>query len=190
VAKYDFVYNIFDEKAKKYMVEKGVDNGIGVLLPVTTKLTDLDAEMKEGIAKGNKNMFVANSIEELAGKMGVRPAVLKATLDEYNKFCDQGHDDLFAKDRRYLRPLRTPPFYGLRLYNVILGTLGGIKINEKTEVVSKDGDVIPGLYAIGSDAAGMYGDTYDLYTSGGTLGFAVNSGRIAGENAVVYMGKR
>lgn len=190
VAKYPYVYTIFDEKAKTYMVQKGIDNGIGVLLPVTTKLTNLDAELKETTAKKNPNIFMANTVEELAGKMGIRPDALKATIDEYNKFCAQGHDDLFAKDRRYLRPLLTPPFYSLRLFKMILGTLGGIKINEKIEVLDKNEEVIPGLYAVGFDASGMYGDTYDLYTSGGTLGFAINSGRMAGENAIVYMGKK
>ena len=68
-----------------------------------------------------------------------------------------------------------------------MGTLGGIKINEKTEVLTEDFDIVKGLYAAGNCAAGMYGDTYDLYTSGGTLGFAVNSGRMAGENAVKFI---
>ena len=49
--------------------------------------------------------------------------------------------------------------------------------------------MIAGLYAVGLDAAGMYGDSYDLIVPGSTLGFAVNSGRIAGENALRYVGR-
>jgi fumarate reductase flavoprotein subunit len=54
------------------------------------------------------------------------------------------------------------------------------------EVVDKDDQPIPGLYAVGNDAGGWESDTYDADLSGTTLGFAINSGRIAGENAVKY----
>jgi fumarate reductase flavoprotein subunit len=68
-----------------------------------------------------------------------------------------------------------------------LGTLGGIKINEKTEVLDRNDRVIPGLYAVGNDAGGLYGDSYDVITSGASSGFALNSGRISGENALKYI---
>jgi fumarate reductase flavoprotein subunit len=72
---------------------------------------------------------------------------------------------------------------------VFLGTLGGIKINHKMEVVDKKENPIPGLYAGGMDAGGIYGDSYDVKTCGGTLAFGVNSGRIAGKNALKYIGR-
>ena len=65
--------------------------------------------------------------------------------------------------------------------------MGGIKINYKTEVMNKDFDVIPGLYAAGLDADSIYGDTYIFWLPGNTLGFALNSGRMAGENAAEYV---
>ncbi len=68
--------------------------------------------------------------------------------------------------------------------------LGGIKINHKTEVIDKDFNVIPGLYAGGNSAGGMYGDTYDASAAGTALGFAINSGRIAGEEALDYIDKK
>ncbi len=57
-------------------------------------------------------------------------------------------------------------------------------MNDKTQVVDKDDQAIPGLYAGGLDAGGMYGDRCDVIMSGGTSVFAANSGRIAGRNAV------
>lgn len=120
----------------------------------------------------------------------MEPARLRATVDEYNGFCEKGHDDLFAKDPRYLRPLKEPTFYALKCNAVFLGTLGGIRINHKTEVVDKRGNPIPGLYAGGMDAGGIYGDSYDVVTCGGTLAFALNSGRIAGKNALEYIGMK
>ena len=47
--------------------------------------------------------------------------------------------------------------------------------------------MIPGLYAGGTDACSIYGDTYVFILPGNTMGFALNSGRIAGENAAEYV---
>jgi len=184
-----YCFRIFDERSKRYMVEKGTDAGLGVSVPPATQLVNLDDEIKEALERGNRNVFVADSVGELAGKMGIRPDVFKSTTDEYNKFCEKNHDDLFAKNPAYLHPVKSAKFYAFRCYPSFLGTLGGIKINHKTEVLTKDDEVIPGLYAVGLDAGGMYGDSYDLIATGSTLGFAVNSGRIAGENALKYVGK-
>ena len=120
--------------------------------------------------------------------MGIDKQVLKATVEEYNAFCDKGHDDLFAKEPKYLRPLIGARFYAVKTRTVFLGTLGGIKINHKAEVLDKKGRVVPGLYAGGYDAGGMYGDSYCISaTSGLSSAFATNSGRIAGRSAVEYM---
>lgn len=184
-----YVFRIFDEKTKKYLVEEGIDVAVGIFVPAATKLVHLDDEVKEALEKGNPNVFVADSPEELAGKMGVNPGVFKSTVEEYNRFCEKNRDDLYAKDPRFLHPVKTPKFYAFKCYPSFLGTLGGIKINHKTEVLNREDRVIPGLYAVGLDAGGMYGDSYDLIFPGSTLGFAVNSGRLAGENAVKYIGK-
>ena len=181
-----YSYSIFDDEVKQDMIDKGVVIGMGMVRPPGTRFFELDEELKEMLEKGNPNIFVANSVEELAGKTGINPDTLKATLDEYNRYCEKGHDELFAKDRKYLRPLKGPRFYAVKSYMAFLGTLGGIKINHRMEVVDKEEVPIPGLYAGGLDAGGMYGDSYDVIMSGGTSAFAANSGRIAGKNALKY----
>ena len=186
----DYSYTIFDETIKKEMVEKGIERIMGQQNPPGTRLVEFDKEFNNALEMGNKDIFVADSVEELAKKIGIDPAVLRATVDEYNGYCEKGHDEVFAKNRKYLRPIKGPKFYAIRAYAVSLGTLGGIKINHKTEVVDKQEKPIPGLYAVGSDAGGMYGDTYPLAGASGTASaFAVNSGRIAGRNALKYIGK-
>lgn len=181
------MYVIFDENTKKYMMEKGIDVGVGVMVPVATKLTRLESDLQRGISKGF--VFVAGSVKELAGKIKVDSARLQATIDEYNKMADQRQDTLFVKNPKYIQPVRAPKFYAMKAVPFALGTLGGIKINHKTEVLDKSQQAIPGLYAVGNDAGGMYGDSYDVVLSGSTLGFAVNSGRMAGENMLKYIGK-
>ncbi len=182
------LFNIFDEDTKVYLKEHGTDIALGVFCPAGTKLTTIDDILQQGIDNGEA--WTAESIQSLAEKIGINAATLLATVDKYNTSCDKGHDDLFVKNPKFLKPVRKTKFYAIRGFPTFVGTLGGIKINSKTEVVKQNWDIIPGLYAVGNCAGGMYGDTYDASTTlGGTLAFAINSGRIAGENALKYIGK-
>lgn len=66
-------------------------------------------------------------------------------------------------------------------------TCGGIKVNEKTQILDEEGQVIPDLYAGGSDAGGLYGDSYDVkFAPGSQAGWAVNSGCLAVKDAKEY----
>ena len=83
--------------------------------------------------------------------------------------------------------MKTGPFYAIQSVANNLGTLGGIKADERFEVVTQNEDPIPGLYAAGNDVGGMYGDSYDLLMAGSTVGFAVTSARIAAASAAEYI---
>ena len=133
-----------------------------------------------------KDAFCADSVEELAEAMGVDPVNLRETVDQYNKFCDQNFDDDFGKDRNYLHPLRGKKFYAMRYSNHAYGSLGGIKIDHKLRAITEDYKVIPGLYGAGTDVCDIYNGTYNYYFPGNTMGFAVNTGRMAGEYAAKY----
>ena len=177
-------YSIFDSSTVVRLMETGIDKAHGTGLLPGARLTELDRDLAATIVNGSTEVFEAGSVPELAEKIGVSPAVLQKTVDEYNAFCDKRHDDLFAKDPKYLRPLTGPRYYAIRARTICLGTLGGIRINERCEVVDASGRVIPGLYAAGYDAGGMYGDSYPIRPASGlSSGFALNSGRIAGRNA-------
>jgi fumarate reductase flavoprotein subunit len=180
------VFAVFDESLVRHWMENGTDLGIGRIFPPGSRV-NIGEALKEALETKTPDVFGADSIEELAREIGLNLTLLKATVDEYNGFCAKGHDDLFAKDPKYLRPLRGPKFYALKCNLVFLGTLGGIKINHKMEVVDKKESPIPGLYTGGMDAGGIYGDSYDVKTCGGTLSFGVNSGRIAAKNALKYI---
>ena len=66
------------------------------------------------------------------------------------------------------------------------GSLGGVKVDHKLRAITEDYEVIPGLWAAGTDACDIYNGTYDYYLPGNTMGFAVNTGRMAGEYAAAY----
>jgi fumarate reductase flavoprotein subunit len=185
-----YTFSIFDESIKQHLMEKGIDRNFAWENLPGTRPVDFDKELNAALERGTTEIFVADSVADLAEKIGIDPAVLKATVDEYNSFCEKGRDDLFAKDQKYLRPLKGPKYYAIRARTIFLGTLGGIKINHKTEVVDKKDRIIPGLYAGGYDAGGMWGDSYPInVASGGSSAFAINSGRIAGKNILKYIGK-
>jgi fumarate reductase flavoprotein subunit len=181
-------FMIFDEDTKKYYQEIGLDFRPGVMLPFNlTTIDNFDNELKQALDKGSKELFLAGSSEELAAKTGIDSEELKKTIAEYNQACETGRDIIFNKNPRYLRPVKRSPFYAAKLVLGGFGTLGGIKINYRTEVLNKDFEVIPGLYAAGVDANSITGDTYIFILPGSTFGFAVNSGRIAGEEAARYI---
>jgi fumarate reductase flavoprotein subunit len=185
-----YTFSIFDDSIKQRLLDKGIERYVGWDNPPGTRPVNFDKVLNAALKKGTTEVFVADSVEELAEKIGIEPAVLRATVDEYNSFCEKGHDDLFAKEPKYLRPLKGPKFYAVRERTLFLGTLGGIKINHKAEVVDKKGKVIPGLYAVGFDAGGAYGDSYSINDSPGmSAGFSTNSGRITGKNVLKYLGK-
>ena len=60
-------------------------------------------------------------------------------------------------------------------------------MNYKFEVIGEDGKTIPGLYASGTDTCDIYSDTYYFYLPGNTMGYALNSGRLAAEHIGEYL---
>ncbi|NLT68388.1 MAG: FAD-dependent oxidoreductase [Acidobacteria bacterium] len=183
-----YTFCLFDDTIKEYFMEKGGFRGMGQVVPPGSKLKDLDEQVERFLALNSPEFFGADSVEELARKMEVEPQVLKATVDRYNTFCVQGYDEEFAKNREFLLPLRGPRFYAAKARTCFLGTLGGIKINHKAEAVDHYGTPIAGLYAAGLDAGGLHAESYSMRdTSGITSAFAINSGRLAGENAARYL---
>lgn len=149
------------------------------------KLTNLHETLDSETVKGD--VKISNSLKDIADWIGVLPEVLQNSVSEYNRFCSQGYDEIFNKERRYLKALKTPPYYAVRTFVACLDTIGGIKINHHMEVVDHHDNPIPGLYAGGDAAGGWESETYCLFIPGSAFGFAVNSGRIAGENASKYV---
>ena len=141
---------------------------------------DLDT-YKDGF--GNPVIAQADTLEELAEKMGIDPEGLVKNVEEYNEMCANGFDELFEKEREFMQPLEEGPFYCCAQYMGAYGTLGGVLINHNMEVMTDDYKVIDGLYCVGTDACTIYGDSYNYAIPGNTMGFCLNSGRIAGENA-------
>jgi fumarate reductase flavoprotein subunit len=185
-------YTLYDSSLVQHKEREGVYNQQAPgWHPHDTWVTSIPLPgLERELNKPNDRVKVADSWDELAHWMGIDPIALKKTIEEYNAACDQGYDPIFGKTRKYLQPLRVPPFYALEGHAMICDTVGGIKINEKMEVVDTADKVIPGLYAAGVTTGEWEGETYDYHLTGHLVGFAVNSGRIAGESAVAYASRQ
>jgi fumarate reductase flavoprotein subunit len=186
--KQGYTFCLFDDTIKNHFIEKGVFRGMGTVVSPGCKLHDLNEQLERFLSLNSKEFFGADSIEELARKMEVDPQALKTTVEQYNTFCAQRRDAEFAKDPEYLIPLNGPRFYAAKARTCFLGTMGGVKINYRTEAVDEYGSSIAGLYAVGLDAGGLHAESYSMRdTSGIASAFAVISGRVAGENAAKYL---
>jgi fumarate reductase flavoprotein subunit len=183
-----YTFCLFDDTIKKHFIEKGVFRGMGTVVHPGSRLHDLNEQLEHFLSINSQEFFGADSIRELARKMEVDSQVLQTTIERYNSFCAQGRDEEFAKDPEYLIPLNGPRFYAAKARTCFLGTMGGVKINHKTEAVDEYGTPIAGLYVVGLDAGGLHAESYSMKdTSGIASAFAVNSGRVAGENAAQYV---
>jgi fumarate reductase flavoprotein subunit len=183
-----FTFSLFDDSIIERLLDRGIDRSLGLMFLAGYKPVNIRKEMQAALSAGSDEVFVAASLDALAASTGIDPVDLRATVEEYNGYCASGHDGRFAKDRAFLRPLLGPAYYAVKAHTATLGTIGGIRIDENMQVLDKKNAVIPGLYAGGYDAGGMYGDSYPISTSQGlSSAFALNSGRLAGRSALEYI---
>lgn len=128
----------------------------------------------------------ADTLEELAEQMGVDPDVLVATVERYNELCDAGQDEDFGKLAKYMRPIRTAPFYADRNVMFCCVTLGGVRCSGKLEVLGEDGNAIGGLYAAGNTVGQRLGAGYEGSFGGITNAYGIVHGFYAGKNAAEH----
>lgn len=125
----------------------------------------------------------ANSIEELAQKMKMPLDTFKATVNRYNELAKKGVDEDFYKRSDCLTTIDKPPYYAIHLATALLITLGGLKINDRMQVLDTERNVIPGLYAAGNNSGSFYATDYCVTMPGNTNGRAFTFGYLAGKNA-------
>ncbi len=176
-------YSILDSRILRGYIKNGPDVVNFVHHPETVE--DFDEVVEGYIAAKNPDVYKADTIEELAEMIGIDPEKLVETVDTYNDMCESS-DTVFYKPRRFMKPIQKAPFYAGKFRPGGYGTLGGIKINENGEVLDKEWNKIPGLYAAGTDTCAIYGDSYMFLLPGNTMGYCLNTGRFAGENAAEY----
>ncbi|MCR5138350.1 MAG: FAD-dependent oxidoreductase [Oscillospiraceae bacterium] len=126
----------------------------------------------------------ADTIEELAEKLGLPVENFRKTVDRYNELYDLQKDEDFGKEPYRLSEMRTAPFEGVRMSGgYFICTLDGIHINTDMNAVDRDGNAIEGLYVAGDCSGGYFDTSYPNLLAGAAAGRSVTFGRLAGKNA-------
>lgn len=144
---------------------------------------DYFAKVKEFAADDDVKAAVhADSLDELAEKLGMDADTLKKTVEDYNSACEAGKDDAYGKNAQYLKAYpEDGGFYAVYQRIGSWGTIGGAVVDEQQHVLNADGEVIPNVFAAGETATGqLFGD---YYFGGFSLGLYTTAGRIAAEQA-------
>ena len=137
------------------------------------------------VAKGW--ISTAESLEQLASKLGIDPAdSLVGTITRYNEACRSGVDPEFHRSAETLKPIDSPPYYGIAIWEALGNTQGGPRRNPKCQVLDTHNNPIPGLYSAGS-LGSIWGF---LYQGGGNIAECLASGRVAGREVVVATSSR
>jgi fumarate reductase flavoprotein subunit len=137
----------------------------------------MDKYVRDGV------VLTADTLEELAAKMQVPAANLTATVARYNQLAKDGKDLDFGVAAEKMKPVRKAPFFAMEVRNFCLVTVSGLRINEQMQVLDRQGEIIPGLYAAGNTSGGFFSDTYPRNVHGISHGRAITFGRLAALHA-------
>ena len=123
----------------------------------------------------NGYLFEGRTLADLARAAGIDAAGLEQTVRDYNRDAVRGEDPAFGRGgnafNRYLAdpdqrpnpcvaPVAHGPFYAIKLVMGDLGTFDGLTTSLVGEVLRRDGQAVPGLYAVGNDRASLMGGNY------------------------------
>lgn len=155
-----------------------------------TPLTNIDAVIEKGIEMGF--IYKADSLDALVSAIGnekMSADNLKASVAAYNVAANGGEDALGKTADNFARLGAVNE--GSKYYVAITGapyiysTCGGLEVNVDMQVINEAGEVIEGLYAVGTDSMGvMFTNTKGYTNYGGVAqGYAFWSGRVAGAHA-------
>lgn len=195
---------IVNKYGKRFTVESGYYNDIprnfANFDPVAMEYPNLPAWniFDESVKSTNPIMSIppdepapewmpqAQTIRELAKKIGVDPEGLEQSVERWNMYANEGVDPDFHRHdlhgvKSKIAPIQKGPFYAMQVHAGALGTKGGPRYNKDAQVINVHGEPIPGLYAAGNAAAGVLGISYP--SGGATIGPAMTFGYCAGRAA-------
>lgn len=180
---------VFGLENAKYTAEQaqknltlGKEGGMGGPAMVTIGPDQVEADLN------NESIVMrADTIEELAEKMGVPVKNLKATVELYNDCCEKGFDRDCFKQPEYLKPI-TAPYYAIVTALNTDGAFGGVKINADIQAYAKNGGLVEGLWVPGDFSSGRFVNDRGLKRQVlNDLAWAFSSGYISGIKAVEYL---
>jgi len=141
---------------------------------------------------------IAERLDDLIRKLDLDHSTALATMSEFNAAAGEGdfnpgvRDGMVARGlalpkSNWAQKLDTPPFRAYPVTGGITFSFGGLKINERTQVIATNWEPIAGLYACGEMVGGLF---HDNYPGGSGLMSGAVFGRIAGASAAQALADR
>ena len=170
---------IFQQKGRTYWI-------------VVNKLRYPTPDFKDRMGASIRNMEAlgavveAPTLDELAKKTGMNAENLKKAIADYNAVVSGKTKDKlgFVANNKDDKQMTEGPWYACRKVPTVHHTMGGIKINVKSQVINTKGKVIPGLYAVGEVTGGIHGSNRlggnaiaDIMTFGHAVGPHIVQGK-------------
>lgn len=177
-------YSIFDANWLTDLV-KGLPKGggmfwdsfraVGAEFDTKAQQETIDGYIKQGLA------FKANTLEELADKIGVDKKNFLAEVNHYNQMCAAGEDKDYHKPKIFLTPVQKGPFYATKVGPALLQICGGLSINSDLQCLDAEQRPIEGLYAVGSASGNSNAVDYPINMPGNSHGRCLTYGYVLGE---------
>ena len=152
-------------------------------LIVDQKMADASTVIQGYIKRGTDFCHTADSYEALAEEIGIPADAFAATMNDWNQKVAAKADPDFGRVS-FANPLDTAPFYAIKVTAGVHHTMGGIRINESTQVLRADGTAITGLFAAGEVTGGVHGANR---LGGNAVADIIVFGRIAGQSAAEFV---
>lgn len=148
-----------------WMIYDDTDQGVPPIKATNVSMVETEKYVDAGL------WHTADTLEELAAKIGLPADQLAATVKQFNEYADAGSDPDFGRgDEAYDRAfsggacpmvrIDKAPFHAARFGISDLGTKGGLRTDTTGQVLDTAGSPIPGLYAAGNTMAAPSGYAY------------------------------
>jgi len=154
--------------------------------PATKK--EVYANIEKTLRTDVHDAFRADTLEELAIKIGLDAKALRETVATYNESSKAGFDWEFFKPGKDLVPLNKAPFYAVKGRLGSDGAFGGVRVDPNMQAYKKEGGLVEGLYAVGDFATGKHINLGGVKVQViNDVSWAYASGFIAGTSACRYL---
>lgn len=134
-------------------------------IPPSAMVDRWESEVESGA------LVKADTVEAVIEALGLPLEATKATIDQYNEYCDAGEDLQYHKRPELLVSIKEGPFYGGEIgVPDFLTVMGGLRTNINMQVCDENDEPIPGLYNLGVMIGDYYANFYNFLVAGNNLG--------------------
>ena len=168
----DKAWSIFDANYEKWVKRQWPTN-------YDVQLKGLDEEMEKRLQDGS--LIKADTIAELAEKLGVPADRLQESVDGYNAAYEAGKDVKFDVPAQFLSEIKTAPFYATPVVCSVLTIPFGLHVNDDSQVCTEEDEPIDGLFAVGNVQGDFFGLNYPVHCPGVSHGRCLTFGQLVGE---------